>query len=53
MVPNYQAMNGETLFFYATPYHHWACPSNVTDVATTFYQPRFEMQIWWSNHITT
>jgi hypothetical protein len=40
-------MNGETLFFYTTPYHHWACPSNVTDVA------RFEMQIWWSNHITT
>jgi hypothetical protein len=36
MVPNDQAMNGETIFFYATPYHHWACPSNMTDVATIF-----------------
>jgi hypothetical protein len=31
-----QAMNCEILFFYVTPYHHWACPSNVTVVATTF-----------------
>jgi hypothetical protein len=31
-----QATNGETLFFYATPYPHWAYPSNVMDVAATF-----------------
>jgi hypothetical protein len=36
MVPNYQIMSGEILFFYAIPYHHWACPSTVTDVAATF-----------------
>jgi hypothetical protein len=26
MVLNYQAMNGETLFFYVTPYSHWGLP---------------------------
>jgi hypothetical protein len=36
MVLNYQAMNGEMLFFYATPYHHWACPSNVMAAAKLF-----------------
>jgi hypothetical protein len=39
---NYQAMHGECgetfLLSYEPPIpdHHWACPSNVTDVAATF-----------------
>jgi hypothetical protein len=38
-------MNGEILFFYATRYHYWACPSIVTVVATTFLSTTLEMQI--------